>query len=315
MNTPNSSPLIIPIHSGSPVPALSIDIIPDIMPIIAHSSQKRPDNSQDVLELLFSESNIQARFEERCSSLQYFNNKAFGKSSMEELVNDRIDNPLFPEFKRLNLADLPSVRAEGTRSDFRFVVINQNDKVSILFSKWSGRLTKGDGMSHSQLACGKEESSSCIAAGEIEFIDVGGKWHINRLSNETGHFQCPVETLIAPLILLIEQEVFPFASQFTLALEYGSDYREIEINFADLRKSYDTKILAKENTNTTDNSQTFVQLEQPVIQEKESSEISLLTTNSFFGANSRRPLTKIEAQQDEGYQEDAGSIFIPRPRH
>ncbi|MDR3503693.1 MAG: hypothetical protein P4L79_14035 [Legionella sp.] len=314
MNAPNSSPLSL-IRSGSPVPTLIIDIIPDIMPIIAHSPQQRPENSQEVLGLLFSEDNINARFEERCSSLQYFNNKAFGKPSAEELVNDQIDNPLFPEFKRLGLADLPNVRAEGGRSDFRFAVINQNDKVYILFSKWSGKLIKGDGMSHSQLACGKEESSTCIAAGEIEFVDVGGKWHINRLSNETGHFQCPVETLIAPLILLIEQDVFPFASQFTLALEYGNDSQEIEINFADLRKSYDTEILAKESNNTTENSQIFVQLEQPIIQEKEIGELSLLTTNSFFAANSQRLSAKIDPQQDEEHQEDAGSTFIPRPRY
>ena len=320
MNTPNSSPSLAPLRPDSPVPPLNIGPIPDIieyfLPLPAFYPQKRPENSQEALELLFSENNINARFEERCSSHQYFNNQAFGKPAIEELVDEQIDNPLFPDFKRLSLTDLPNVRAEGRRSDFRFAVISQNDEVNILFSKWSGQLVKGDGMSHSQLACGKEKASTSIAAGEIEFIDEGGTWKIKRLSNETGHFQCPAETLITPLVLLMEQELFSFASQFTLVLEYGNDSREIEINFADLRKIYDAKILAKETNNTIENSEKPVQLESVTNQEKEVTETPLLTTtNGFFGSRARRPLIPIDPQQDEEYKEESGSIFHPRSKH
>ncbi|MFJ1267091.1 hypothetical protein ACD661_00810 [Legionella lytica] len=324
MNTPNSSPSLTPIlHPSGPVPPLNLAPIPDPFDFFPPplAPQKKPNNSQEVLELLFSDHNINARFEERCNSLYYFNTKAFkfGELSIEEEVDKQIDNPSFPDFKRLSFADLPSVRAEGRRSDFRFAVINQNDTVNILFSKWSGKVVKGDGMSHSQLACGKEEASACIAAGEIEFIDEGGQWKIKRLSNQTGHFQCPVETLLAPLILLIKQEDFPFASQFNIVLEYGHDFREVEINFADLRKIYDKKILARETSNTKEHPDTLVQLdapvinEVPVIKEKEVEEVPLLTTtHGFFGSNARR---KIDHQQDKEYQEEAGNRFNPRSQH
>ncbi|MGL6028913.1 MAG: hypothetical protein ACRC0M_03960 [Legionella sp.] len=209
------------------------------------------NKSQEILDLLFAQTNVNSRFDSRCSSRDYFNGQTFGKVPKYDSVIVKINNPDFPKFRRLKLNDLAGILAEDECSDFRFVVLNIGGTPQLLFSMGAGRIMPGTALSHSMLACGKEEWSECIAAGMIYFQKKDDKWFINKLSNDSGHFRGSIETLISPLILLLEQNEFSFADKVVLELvnRSGSDEVEVSLEHLDLyyqQCALETAILDKQ---------------------------------------------------------------------
>lgn len=196
-------------------------------------------NSQQTLNVLFAQKNVNSRFESRCSSLAYFNNQPLGKVSITDEVSTQIDDPKYPMFRRLHLNDLADVLAKNECSDFRFVVLNNGGTLEMLFSMGAGRIGRGTALSHSLLACGKEEYSKCVAAGMIYFQKEGDNWCIDKLSNDSGHFKGSVETLITPLILLLEQDTFSFAPQVLFELVISESHSDtVNISLEHLKISY-----------------------------------------------------------------------------
>lgn len=335
MNSPNSSPIIIPqgtidippiapiisttMHPMGPPPCTAKDTPNNEDELICVEGQVA-DNSA-ILEQLFAEANLAKKYEERCSSLDYFNNKAFGGRDCFKPHDDKIDHPLYPEFKRYSLHELSSVLEQGQQVDFRFVVIKNNTSAEILFSQGLGG---SNAMSHGQLACKKETYGSCVAAGEISFIAENGQWHVRCISNKSGHFKGEVATLIAPLLLLIEDPVFPFSPMLTISQYIKGSINDVEVSFAELRNKYDERVL-KTSPNLDD--QRFVQL-APRVETRTTIDVlakaethidtPVLTTTGLFSQGLFSQKRRLETQDCEQEAQDnsdlVGHQFLAKSR-
>lgn len=145
-------------------------------------------------------------------------------------------NDLFLRFDSVRVKQKIKHLNENNSIIFRFVMfyssINNNEILS-LFSLGDGT----DGMSHGQLAFGSEDRvGSCLAAGVISFTKTQEGVSISSLSNQTGHFKCPLSSLLLAIRMLnVNFKEHCFGNVQIYAPHCSPGYPLVETNWNELQ--------------------------------------------------------------------------------
>lgn len=125
--------------------------------------------------------------------------------------------------------------------DCRFAVVsNGNGLQNMYFSLHDG----ADGMSHAQVALGKESEGACISAGVLTFIKQDSRWVIQSLTNKTGHFEMDVEGLLNPIGIILNHMNDYLTETITIAPHASTigNADSFSLNISELRAKYEQSI-------------------------------------------------------------------------